>query len=186
MGPGDVSRETPASETAAKWRDQVARTFGTGQPPVTWRDYQDIISHARHEYLASVQRARQLREEAIGPAFETFAASERHAWYEYHEVGRRAWLAYQEYQRATLQEPEPPAAGPIEALIDWAEAARPGTSHPYRVKCEYAVGCQFNSGCISVCAYTANQPAQIRDHPIDAVRPVPQEPFFTPRPESES
>jgi hypothetical protein len=130
MGPGDVSRETPPSDTAGKWRDQVERTFGTGKPPVTWRDYQDIVSHARHQYLAAVQRARELREQVTGPAFEAFAASERHAWFEYHETGHRAWLAYQEFQRATLQEPAPLATDPISALIDWAEAARPGTPSP--------------------------------------------------------
>lgn len=108
MTPGDdVSRETKASETAATWRNQVSRALGNSLPPVTWQTYQDYVSHARHEYLAAVQIARQRREAATGPAFEEFAAAERAAWFDYHEASRRAWLAYQENQRTQPPEPFP-------------------------------------------------------------------------------
>jgi len=86
-----------------------------GSQPSTWREYQDIISHVRSQYLATVQAAREQREATTGYAFEEFAAVERSAWHTYHEAGRRAWANYQ----ASQQEQPPPTVTP------------PQASHPY-------------------------------------------------------
>jgi hypothetical protein len=141
-GPGDVSRETPS----------------------TWREYQDIISHVRSQYLATVQAAREQREATTGYAFDEFAAVERRAWHTYHEAGRRAWANYQ----ASQQEQPPPPARAVGYEPNFPPAYRqdrdvkPGNnqpaSHPYppvRQDGSYDV---LNHGQATFTAHPGNEP----------------------------
>jgi len=113
--------------------------YWAGSQPSTWREYQDIISHVRAQYLATVQAAREQREATTGYAFDEFAAVERSAWHTYHEAGRRAWANYQ----ASQQEQPPPVVtpGPLAAAArdEWLTRNQkrpnqpPPDSYPYPV-----------------------------------------------------
>lgn len=185
-GPGPGSRETPASETAGKWRDQVSRALGTGLPPVTWRDYQDIVSHARHEYLAKVQAARVRREQISGPVFEEFAATERAAWLDYHQAGRAAWLAYQDSQRtldaASFPMPADVHPYPVERYGGAMEARMPRHTEE-ALRAWAAVEAAHGLNCPE-CGIPWRQPSPGCPRAVNDLHPL--SPQFTPAPETES
>jgi hypothetical protein len=164
----------------------VSRALGNSPPPVTWRDYQDYVSHARHEYLAAVQAARQRREATAGPAFEEFAAAERAAWFAYHETGHRAWLAYQETQRTQPPEPFPAPrdVSPYPMSDESALSVGLPLRHEPDVQAVWAaLEARYGLNCPE-CGIPWRQPSPACPHLIHDVHP-PQ-PSFTPVPEGMS